>query len=67
LAGKRFTAEEPPPVLNEVEPGGANRDEGVLDPRMRAEPVADGATAVTGELVGDEGEISLGKGVVQRL
>src|SRR5262245_18768222 len=67
LAGERFAAEEPPPPLDEVEPGGADRNEGLLDPRMRAEPVADGATAVAREIVGDEVQISLAKGVVQRL
>jgi len=67
LAGERFTPEDPPPALNEVEPGRANRDEGVLDSRMRREPVANGSTAVAGEIVRDEIEIPVRKDVVQRL
>ena len=67
MAGERFTAEEPPPALNEVELGGANRDEGMLDPRMRREPVADGSTAVAGEIVRDELQIPMRKGMLQRL
>ena len=67
LAGKRFTAEDPPPALDEVEPSGAYRNEGLLNAGMRGEPVANGATAVAGEVVRDKVQISVRKGVRQRL
>ena len=35
LAGKRLAAEDPPPAFDQIEPGGADGDESVLDPRMR--------------------------------
>jgi hypothetical protein len=67
LSSKGFAAEQTPPALDQVEPGGAHRDEDLLEPRMRGQPVANGTAAVTGEVVGDEVEIPVGKGVVQPL
>jgi hypothetical protein len=67
LAGERFAAEEAPPALDEVEPGGADGDEGVLDARMRREPVPNGAAAVTGEVVGDQIEVPVRVGVIEPL
>jgi hypothetical protein len=55
------------PALDEVQPSGADRDEGVLDPRMRGQPVADRATAVAGEIIRDEVEITVGIGTVKGL
>jgi hypothetical protein len=35
--------EDTPPALDQVQPGGASRDEGVLDPRMVCQPLPNGA------------------------
>jgi hypothetical protein len=48
-----------------VQPSGTNRDESVLDARMRGQPVADRATAVAGESIRDAVEITAGIGTVK--
>ena len=53
-AGERLAAEEAPPACDEVQPGRPHRNEGVLDARMVRQPVADRATEMAGEIVGDE-------------
>jgi len=53
LSGEGFAAEETPPALDQVQPGGADGDEGVLDARVSGQPVPNGTAAVTGEVVGD--------------
>ena len=67
LSGERFAPEDAPPPLNQIEPRGADRNEGVLDARMGFEPFPDRATAVTGEIVGDEVKIPVRIGVVKGL
>src|SRR5262249_12819831 len=69
LSGVGGAAQEAPPGFDEVEPGGPHRDEDLLDTWMGGEPVADGATRVTGEVVGDEiavigDEIAVAVGIV---
>jgi hypothetical protein len=59
--------EEAPPAFDEVEPGGADGDEGVLDARMYGQPVPNGATAMAGEIVTNKVEVPLWKGVVERV
>ncbi len=46
--------------LREIEPRGPDRNKDLLDPWMGGEPLADGATGVTREVVGDEIEVALG-------
>ncbi len=65
--GEGFAPEEAPPALDEVEPGGAGWDKGVLDTRVSGQPVPDGATEMAGEVVGNEVEIALGIGLVERV
>ena len=63
-AREGFAAEEPPPACDEVQPGGADRNEGVLDARMVRQPVADRATEMAGEMVGDEIQVATRRGCV---
>jgi hypothetical protein len=63
-AREGFAAEEPPPAFDEVEPGGADRNEGVLDPRVGREPLPDRSTQVAGQIVGDQEEIAARIGCV---
>ena len=65
--GEGFAPEETPPALDEVEPGGAHRNEGMLDPRVLGQPVGDWAAQMAGEVIGDEVEIALGIGPVKGL
>jgi hypothetical protein len=65
-SGEGFAPEEAPPAFDEVQPGSTHGDEGLLDARMRGQPVADGAAGVAGEMVSDQIEITVGKGVVER-
>jgi hypothetical protein len=53
-------AQEAPPGFDEIEPSRPHRDEDLLDTGMGGEPLADGATGVTREVVGDEVEIAHG-------
>src|SRR5260370_4912104 len=65
--GEGFAPEKAPPALDEVEPGGADRNEGVLDPRVGSEPVPDGTTGAAGQVVGNQVQVAVGRGVVDRL
>src|SRR5258708_27066780 len=65
--GEGFAPEKAPPALDEVEPGGADRNEGVLDPRLGSEPVTDGTTGAAGEAVGDQARAVAWGGAGQRL
>src|SRR5258708_11328483 len=65
--GEGFAPEKAPPALDEVEPGGADRNEGVVDPRVGSELVPDGTTGVAGQVVGNQGQVAVGRGVVKRL
>jgi hypothetical protein len=38
LPSEGFTPEDAPPSLNQIQPGGSHRNEGMLDPRMGLEP-----------------------------
>jgi hypothetical protein len=42
LARERLAPKDPPPIFNQVQPGGADRNEGVLDARMRRQWYAGG-------------------------
>ena len=48
----------PPPAFGQVEPADADRDEDLMDPRVFARPLADGAAGVAGEAVGHDVELS---------
>ena len=67
LASEGFAAKDAPPAFDQVEPRGADGNEGVLDTRMRGQPVADRATAVAGEVVRDQVEITVRIGLVEGL
>lgn len=54
------TAQEAPPALDQIQPSSAHRDENLTYPRVSGEPLADGATGVTREVVGDEIEVAVG-------
>jgi hypothetical protein len=47
-------------LSDEIEPSGPDWNEDLLDTRVGGEPLADGATRVTREVVGDEVEVALG-------
>lgn len=57
--GERLASEEAPPPFNQIEPGGADRNEGVLNARMSRQPVLNGATGVAGEIVGNQVQVTL--------
>ncbi len=65
-AREGFPPEQSPPTFDEVEPRGARWDEGMLKTRVSGQPVPDGPTGVAGEVVGNEVEIALGIGLVER-
>src|SRR5262249_36189948 len=60
VPGVGGAAHEAPPRVNELEPGGPHRNEDLAHARVRRQPVADGATGVTRERVGDEIEVAVG-------
>jgi hypothetical protein len=64
LAGEGFAAEEAPPTFLEIEPAGAFGEEDLVHARMDLQPVVDWRTLVTGKIVGNQVEISLGIGCV---
>jgi hypothetical protein len=65
--GEGFAPEQSPPAFDEDEPGGTNRNEGVLDARVARQPVPDRTTQVTGQIVGDEVQIAVGESLRERL
>ena len=67
LPGEGFAAEESPPPLNEIQPGGSYRNEGVLDPGMQFQPVPDRTAGVAGQVVRNQVEIAPRIGLVERL
>jgi hypothetical protein len=66
-AGEGRATEEAPPAFDEIEPGGADGNERLVDARMVRKPVPNRSTQVAGQVVGDEGEIALRIGVVEGL
>jgi hypothetical protein len=62
LPRQRGFPEESPPPLYQIEPAGPGGNEHLVDPRMACWPLADRATAMTGEVVGDQVKITLGIG-----
>jgi hypothetical protein len=60
LAGVGGAAQEAPPGFDEVEPGGPDGNDDLAHARVRRKPVANGATGVTREVVGNEIEVALG-------
>jgi hypothetical protein len=62
-----FTPKDPPPALDEIEPGGADGNKGVLNTRVGSEPVSHRTTQMAGEGIGDAGEVALGRGPVAGL
>jgi hypothetical protein len=65
--GEGFAPEDPPPPFNQIQPGRADRNEGLPNARMGFQPRADRATGVAGEVVGNQIEIPCRVGAVQRL
>ena len=66
-AGEGFAPEQAPPPFDQVQPGGADRNEGVLDPRVGGQPVPDGTAGVAGQVIGNQVQVAVGRGVVKRL
>ena len=54
LACESFAPKDAPPPFDQIEPGGAHRNGDGVHPRVRGEPVLDGTTRVTREIIGDE-------------
>ena len=67
LPGEGFAPKDPPPALDEVEPGGSHRNERVADTGMRFQPRADRSTGMAREVAGNQIEVTGGRGTVQRL
>ena len=67
LSGKGFTPEDAPPSLNHIQPRRSDRNEGVLDAGMGFQPLPDRPTGMTGEVVGNQVEVSRRIRPVQRL
>lgn len=53
LAREGFAPEDAPPPFDQIEPGRSHGNEGVLDAGMGLQPLPDGATGVTGEVIGN--------------
>jgi hypothetical protein len=58
LPGQGFSAEHPPPCLLQVQPGCPLRDEHLLYSRMDGQPLPDRRALMTGEVVGNEIDVS---------
>src|SRR5258708_39801096 len=54
LAREGFAPKDPPPPFNQIEPGGAHRNGDWVHAWVRGEPVLDGATGVTREVIRDQ-------------
>ena len=67
VPGEGFAPKDPPPPLDQIQPSSSYRNEGVLDARMGFEPCPDGSTGVTRQVIGNQVEIPLRVGAVQRL
>lgn len=67
LPGEGFAPKDAPPALNQVEPGRAHWNEGMLDARMSFEPLADRAAAVTRQVIGNQVDVSRQVSAVQGL
>lgn len=59
LTGIGRPAQEAPPALDQVQPGGADRNEDLMDPRVGREPVADGSAGVAGEIVRNQIQVAV--------
>ena len=57
VSGERFPTEDPPPPLLQVQPAGTFRDQYLLHPRMRRQPILDRRTRMTGQIVGNQLEV----------
>jgi hypothetical protein len=58
LAGERFAPKDAPPPFDQIEPGGTHRNGDRVHARVRGEPVLDGPTGVTREVIRDEIQVS---------
>src|SRR5262249_45505454 len=67
LPSKGLATEEAPPPFNQIEPRRPNGNEGLGDARVVWQPVANGTTEVTGQVVGDKVQVAVGIGVVNGL
>jgi len=67
LAREGLAAEDAPPPLDQVQPGGPDRDEGVLDARVIGQPRANRATAVAGQVVRHDVQVAVWIRLVERL
>ena len=67
LSSEGLAPEDPPPALNQIQPGSSHWNEGVLDLRMGFEPLPDRATAVAGQVVGNHIERAGRIGAVHHL
>ena len=67
LPGQSLPAEHPPPRLLQVQPGSAFRDEHLLHSRMDAQPLPDRRALMSGEIVGNEIDLSGGIRLLDRL
>ena len=58
LTSERITAEEAPPTLLEIEPASPGGNEDVVDARMLLQPGAGLKARMTGEVIGDNEDVS---------
>src|SRR5258708_7432111 len=58
LACESFAPKDAPPPFDQIEPGGTHRNGDRVHPRVRGEPVLDGATRVTREIISDAIEVT---------
>ena len=58
LAREGFAPKDVPPTFDQVKPGGAHRKGEGVHPPVLGKPVLDGWTGVTGEVIGDEIEVT---------
>jgi hypothetical protein len=66
-AGKGFAAKDAPPAFDQIQPGRADRNKGVLDARMVCQPFPNRTTAVAGKVVGNQMQLALRIRLVKRL
>src|SRR5258708_27176368 len=67
LPSKGLATEKAPPPFNQIAPRRPNGNEGLGDAQVVCQPVANGTTEVTGQVVGDEVQVAAGRAVVNCL
>ena len=67
LSSKGFAPEDPPPALNQIQPGRSYRNESMLDAGMGFEPLPNRTAGMAGQVIGNQVQVPGRIRVVERL